>query len=186
MNGRFSFRFLDEIIRDSRTNKFVNGDMDLTSTEVNVVELEFDGDDKLDDYVEKAKKHHVDRLDSVDFKYVHRQGFGKADCKRAGVGPDEVMQLAFQLAHHMIYGKFAVQYESCSTAMFRRGRTETVRAFSSEQKNCAEAFLKQNRSDKECLSLLKQSSKTHMDLTKLAAQGKNDVKNMHYLFHFSN
>ncbi len=138
--------------------------------EVNLTELELKTDAKVEEYVNKAKREHMERHDSVDFKFIQRHGFGKADCKKAKVGPDAVMQLAFQIAHHLVHGKFAASYESCTTALFRHGRTETVRPLTADQKACAEGFV-ENRSDSELLSLLQQCSKTHMDMTKLAAQG---------------
>ena len=50
------------------------------------------------------------QIDRVTF-----QNLGKSACKSANVGPDSVMQLAFQIAYHRLTGKFVPTYESCST-----------------------------------------------------------------------
>jgi hypothetical protein len=57
-------------------------------------------------------------------------------------------------------------------AIFRHGRTETLRPGTLETRACAEAFNSRNaRSDAELLSLMQKCSKTHQTLTKSAAQG---------------
>ena len=57
-------------------------------------------------------------------------------------------------------------------AIFRHGRTETLRPGTLETRACAEAFNSANvRSDAELLSLMQKCSKTHQTLTKSSAQG---------------
>ena len=69
-------------------------------------------------------------------------------------------------------GQFAPTYESCSTAIFRHGRTETVRPLTKDMKACAEAFFEGGKSNAELMEMLQTCSKTHMDMTKNAAQGQ--------------
>ena len=123
-DGVAVMRFFDDILTDSSKNAFITNE---TMKEVNVQEITFRIDDQVEAAIEKAKIDHLERLSSVEFKAYQRFGFGKNQCKKAKVGPDAIMQLAFQIAHLRLYdGKFGPTYESCSTAIFRHGRTETV------------------------------------------------------------
>ena len=70
-------------------------------------------------------------------------------------------------------GNFAATYESCSTAIYRNGRTETIRPCTNETSTLARA-LNQNGSLKpdDFLNLLRNCSKKHFELTKSCAQGQ--------------
>jgi Choline/Carnitine o-acyltransferase len=48
------------------------------------------------------------------------------------LSPDAFAQLAMQLAWHKVQGDFTAVYETATTQMFLRGRTETIRSFSLE------------------------------------------------------
>ena len=64
-------------------------------------------------------------------------------------------------------------YESCSTAAFRHGRTETIRPASMATKTCAEAFEHSHPAGVEEMErLVRQASAWHFKLTKEAAMGK--------------
>jgi carnitine O-palmitoyltransferase 2 len=170
-DGVAVMRFFDDILADNLKNAFVSADSS-KHTDVHITELCFSLDESVKEAVAKAKQEHQERLDSVEFKAFRREGFGKNDCKKAKVGPDAVMQAAFQIAHLHLNGKFAPTYESCSTAIYRHGRTETVRPLTADMRTCAEAFFKQQCSDSEMLGLLQKCSQTHMEMTKNAAQGQ--------------
>ena len=78
------------------------------------------------------------------------------------------------MAYYRQNGKHAATYESCSTAAFKNGRTETIRPCTVATVACAEAFEpSHNASVGEMKSLLKESSDMHNKLTKEAAMGKS-------------
>ena len=61
-------------------------------------------------------------------------------------------------------------------AIFRGGRTETLRPGTLETRACTEAFNSgKTLKAAELLSLMRNCSKTHQQLTKNAAQGKSHV-----------
>jgi hypothetical protein len=60
-------------------------------------------------------------------------------------------------------------------AIFRGGRTETLRPGTLETRAATEAFNSGKTGNPELLSLLQSCSKTHQQLSKNAAQGKSDV-----------
>ena len=78
-------------------------------------------DDVIREGVKNAKRRYKQRHDSLDFNIVKVPGFGRADLKKAGLGPDSMMQLAIQMAHHKVHPSDSPcsVYESCSTAIFK-------------------------------------------------------------------
>lgn len=63
-------------------------------------------------------------------------------------------------------------YESCSTAAFKHGRTETIRPASTATLACAKAFEPTHPAgNEELLKLITESSQYHSQLTKNAAMG---------------
>merc|ERR1712150_429326 len=95
-------------------------------------------------------------------------------------GPDSVMQLAIQIAHHRLYGTFAPTYESCSTAAFKHGRTETLRPLTMEMRELAKQMNRTSNksSNEELIQLFKKCSKKHVELTKNALFGKGWDRHM--------
>jgi hypothetical protein len=53
--------------------------------------------------------------------------YGKAALKKLNISPDAFCQSAYHLAFYRIHGRLAPTYESCSTARYFHGRTETIR-----------------------------------------------------------
>uniref|UniRef100_UPI00358EA458 carnitine O-palmitoyltransferase 2, mitochondrial isoform X2 n=1 Tax=Myxine glutinosa TaxID=7769 RepID=UPI00358EA458 len=89
------------------------------------------------------------------------------------VSPDGVLQLALQLAYLRLYGTPADTYESCSTAAFRHGRTETIRPASRAAIDCCHAFFARSPFQASSLRPLVQTSCLHHgQLTKEAAMGQ--------------
>jgi carnitine O-palmitoyltransferase 2 len=81
--------------------------------------------------------------------------------------------LSLQIGIYRQKGRFVPTYESCSTAAFRHGRTETIRSASNATVACSEAFDKSHRAGvDEMMSRIKQATDWHGKLTKEAAMGK--------------
>ena len=77
------------------------------------------------------------------------------------------------MAFYRQNGKFVPTYESCSTAAFKHGRTETLRPCTVATVACAEAFEPNHSAGaEEMLTLLTESSTMHSQLTKDAVMGK--------------
>lgn len=95
-------------------------------------------------------------------------------CKLHKVSPDAIMQLGFQLAYLKQNGEYVGAYESCSTAAFRHGRTETVRPVTTLTKAFCDAIeLRSASADKkELRQLIEQCSVKHGELIKEAAMGQ--------------
>ena len=76
------------------------------------------------------------------------------------------------MAYFRQNGKFVPTYESCSTAAFKHGRTETIRPASNATVACAEAFQKSHRAGvEEMADRIRRAADWHSKLTKEAAMG---------------
>ena len=169
-DGVAVMRFIDEIVKDIRQNPIETPSRLCDS---DVKRLHFNLDGRVRHAIREANQHYQDRLDEIAFSHVRIQGFGKADCKKAGLGPDSIMQLAIQVANHRINGSFSSTYESCSTAIFRHGRTETIRPATMETRAFCEAIHGRVKpSDQDLFTMLKDCSRKHSELTLSAAKGR--------------
>ena len=170
-------RFVDEVVKATRSDPFEMPNELPVQTRLLVERLEFNVDDMIKSNISKIKQEYLDKLSSLSFKYFILDGFGRADCKKVGIGPDSVMQLAIQIAHHRLNGSFAPTYESCSTAAFKHGRTETLRPLTMEMRELAKQMNRSSKksSNEELIQLFKNCSKKHVELTKNAIFGKNII-----------
>lgn len=89
--------------------------------------IEINVSDEIRNAIEESNEAYNKTGESLDVNYLIFNGIDKKLCKRNRVSPDAVMQLGFQAAYHRLTGKFVPSYESCSTAAFKHGRTETIR-----------------------------------------------------------
>ena len=69
-------------------------------------------------------------------------------------------------------GKTAATYESCSTAAFKHGRTETVRSATSATAKACSMFHNKHSTAAELRTCLHECTTKHNQLTKEAAMGK--------------
>lgn len=80
------------------------------------------------------------------------------------------------MAYYLQNGQTVATYESCSTAAFKHGRTETIRPATLETSAFSKAIAQaQLPSNSELKKLLMECSKVHGNLTKEAAMGKHFV-----------
>lgn len=104
----------------------------------------------------------------------------KSYCKGHKVSPDAIMQLGIQLAYFKQHGEYVGTYESCSTAAFRHGRTETIRPCTMATKIFCDAISSKTESwDQNILkSMILKCSDTHQRLIKEAAMGEGFDRHM--------
>jgi carnitine O-acetyltransferase len=68
----------------------------------------------------------------------------------AKVSPDAFIQMALQLTYYNLHNKFAPTYETASTRMYLKGRTETVRTLSADSRAWCEAMRDPKLSVRQC------------------------------------
>lgn len=122
-------------------------------------------------------------IDAMEFK----QG-GKEHLKKMKLSPDAIAQLAFQMGFLRQYGQTVATYESCSTAAFKHGRTETIRPASIHTQRCAQAFVQQSEqhSVEQLQGLLAACSKYHGQLTREAAMGQGFDRHLFSMRYLAN
>ncbi|XP_049316344.1 carnitine O-palmitoyltransferase 2, mitochondrial isoform X1 [Bactrocera dorsalis] len=187
-DGIAVLRYFNEIYQETINNPFAKPGIIVNHTEnikcVRSIKL------KTDAYVENAikktilkNKHMMQQLNVNTLKYPE---LNKDICKSLGLSPDAIMQLSFQLAYKRAFNDYVGTYESCSTAAFRHGRTETVRPCTMATKhvcdNLGRSLAKQPHLS-ELYALIKQSSFVHNELTKQAAMGQGFDRHLFALRH---
>eukprot|EP00123_Amoebidium_parasiticum_P014942 comp22712_c0_seq1/m.35267 comp22712_c0_seq1/g.35267 ORF comp22712_c0_seq1/g.35267 comp22712_c0_seq1/m.35267 type:complete len:659 (-) comp22712_c0_seq1:615-2591(-) len=168
-DGISVLRYINEVYADSKEAPLPKPAQAVTPTEL---KFNLTPDVKL--AIDKSAKRFDDDTGRLHFRIGHTDGFGKEALKKhnAEFGNDGLCQFAFQLAHLRLYGKTASTYESCSTAAFKHGRTETIRPNTVETLAAAKTFLDPKATREEKLGKLKAANKKHSELTKNAATGK--------------
>ena len=175
-DGVAVLRYFQDIKKDiSEKPSFHPEDEKNISGESSLVErLEFEVDDKIKNIISQETAAYDKWTNSLDIGLLIYEGFGKKECKNFGVSPDAVMQLVFQLGLFKQESKSVATYESCSTAAFKHGRTETLRPCTVQTKNLC-STMTQNKSDlsvQQIKKMIIDCSNAHTTLMKEAAMGK--------------
>ncbi|XP_045834749.1 carnitine O-palmitoyltransferase 2, mitochondrial [Meles meles] len=175
-DGVAVLRFLNEVFKDSTQAPAISPQSQPAHTDSSaaVQKLTFKLSDALKTGISTAKERFdaIVKTLTIDFIQFHRGG--KEFLKKQRLSPDSVAQLAFQMAFLRQYGQTVATYESCSTAAFKHGRTETIRPASVFTKRCSEAFVREpsQHSVGELQQMMTECSKYHGQLTREAAMGQ--------------
>ncbi|CAG8669341.1 11434_t:CDS:2, partial [Racocetra persica] len=106
--------------------------------------------------------------------------YGKSFITSCNMSPDAFVQIAFQAAYYGLYGSVESTYEPAMTKAFLHGRTEAIRSVTAE---CVD-FVKFWWTDSpalEKLELLRKALQTHVNLTKMCAQGLGQDRHLYAL-----
>uniref|UniRef100_A0A8C5W636 Carnitine O-palmitoyltransferase 2, mitochondrial n=1 Tax=Leptobrachium leishanense TaxID=445787 RepID=A0A8C5W636_9ANUR len=175
-DGVAVLRFLNEVYKDSTQRPAVSPQSPPAKVDSSkaVHKLSFHLDDALKSAISAARKKFDSTMSSLTIASMEFKRGGKDFLKTQKLSPDAIAQLSFQMAFLRQYGQTVATYESCSTAAFKHGRTETIRPSSVFTKKCSEAFVSKSSrpSAAELRSMLEQCSKYHGQLTKEAAMGQ--------------
>lgn len=167
-DGVTIMNMMNEVHADYLRDAPVKGNEDVGVRRVDPVMTE-----SLSGHVQRARDVFYKASSGYEVEDFNYGGFGKTSAKKYGVSPDSVSQLLFQMAYWRTHGACVGTYESCSTAQYRSGRTETIRSCSAETKNCSIAFDHDHPATLgDIEGLLKKSSTKHVGLCKEAAVGE--------------
>ncbi|XP_060847233.1 carnitine O-palmitoyltransferase 2, mitochondrial [Rhopalosiphum padi] len=145
----------------------------LSADALDVKRLEFNLDEKIKCDIMKVKNEFKSKYESLDINYFEFFDVGRKMCKKFGISADSLMQLCFQLGHYKLHKKHVGTYESCSTAAFKQGRTETVRPCTMKTADFCHAVSSKNKpSNNDLVNMIKQCSVEHSKLVKEAAMGQ--------------
>ncbi|KAM7106208.1 carnitine O-palmitoyltransferase 2, mitochondrial [Ciconia maguari] len=175
-DGVAVLRFQNEVFKDSTKEPAISPQSQPASVDSSrvVQKLDFKLNDALKAGITKAKQKFDASVEALSVNMIQFHEGGKDLLKQKKVSPDAVAQLAFQMAFLRQYNQTVATYESCSTAAFKHGRTETIRPASIHTKKCSEAFVRElsKHSTEELQKLIVECSKYHGRLTKEAAMGQ--------------
>ena len=179
-DGVAVLRYFNEIFDDSTNRPVVRGsggESNVDDAQPDFRELEFRLSDSLKSEVIQIRSEFLATVASLKTNLLIYHGVGRKQIKSFELSPDGVFQLAFQMAYYRLTGKIGATYESCSTAAFKHGRTETLRPATIEARDCCVAMsgssgLSKTGVNSYHLELIKKASKKHGQLTKEAAMGQ--------------
>ncbi|XP_030180743.1 carnitine O-palmitoyltransferase 2, mitochondrial isoform X2 [Lynx canadensis] len=175
-DGVAVLRFLNEVFKDSTQAPAVTPQSQPArmDSSVAVQKLNFKLNDALKTGISTAKEKFNATVKTLTVDLIQFQRGGKEFLKKQKLSPDSVAQLAFQMAFLRQYGQTVATYESCSTAAFKHGRTETIRPASIFTKRCSQAFVREpsKHSTGELQQMITKCSTYHGQLTKEAAMGQ--------------
>ncbi|CAF1211889.1 unnamed protein product [Adineta ricciae] len=173
-DGVALLRFCNDIDQDANKHLKINSSnyqSIQSSTQDQINKLEFQLDDTLKHEVQTSKQNYDDFVSKLNIITYQREVLGKNLLKKSALSPDAIMQIGIQMAYYKMRQRFVSTYEACSTAVYKHGRTETIRPVTDETKAFIEALTKS--SDKQLLKdLLKKASEKHQQLIKEAATGQ--------------
>ena len=174
-DGVALLRFCTDIRKDANKHGPINASnyQTLQSTDArdSIEKLQFEFDDKLKGEFQQSKENYEQFVSKLNIDLYQQPVLGKNLLKKSALSPDAIMQLGIQMAYYKMHQRFVGTYESCSTAAYKHGRTETIRPVTHETKAFIESFGK-SKSEQEKKDLLKKASDKHQQLIKEAATGQ--------------
>ncbi|XP_062854480.1 carnitine O-palmitoyltransferase 2, mitochondrial isoform X2 [Trichomycterus rosablanca] len=189
-DGVAVLRFQNEVFKDTTEKPLVGpGTQPAAVDSASAVRrLEFKFNGELEQGIQKAKENFNAAISKLTIDAMEFKKGGKEQLKKKKLSPDAIAQLAFQMGFLRQYGQTVATYESCSTAAFKHGRTETIRPASVHTQRCAQAFVQQpdQHSVEQLLGLLDACSKYHGQLTKEAAMGQGFDRHLFAMRYLAN
>lgn len=174
-DGVAVLRFQNEVFKDTVEQPHIHpGSAAAAVDSASAVRrLHFNLDNKLENAIIKAKENFDSAVSKLTIDAIEFKKGGKELLKKNKLSPDAIAQLAFQMGFLRQYGCTVATYESCSTAAFKHGRTETIRPATIQTKRCSQAFVYQSgkHSVERLRAMLNDCSTYHGQLTKEAAMG---------------
>ncbi|KAF3835678.1 hypothetical protein F7725_028236 [Dissostichus mawsoni] len=142
-DGVAVLRFQNEIFKDTTEKPLVHPGSAAAAVDSSsaVRRLQFNLDSEVETGIQKAKENFDSAVSKLTIDALEFKKGGKQQLKKSKLSPDAIAQLAFQMGFLRQYGQTVATYESCSTAAFRHGRTETIRPASVHTQRCAHAFV---------------------------------------------
>lgn len=175
-DGVAILRFFNDTFYDSTKNPQLTEPIEKPDMfSASVKRFDFDLDERLKSSIITSRNNHIEATSNLELGAVQYDGLNRDYFKKNKLSPDAMSQLSFQLAFKKAYNQTPVTYESCSTAAFKGGRTETVRPCTNETNRAADVIIENrkssNFSNSQLKELLQKSSQKHYQLCKEASMG---------------
>ena len=132
--------------------------------------------------VKHAKLFAQQLIGDVQLQLVKHDAYGKGFMKKCGVSPDAYIQMALQIAYFRARGELALTYESSMTRLFRLGRTETVRALTTDLARFVESMHDPAVSKAKRIEYLRAAGERHQSLYRNAMAGRGVDRHLFALY----
>ncbi|XP_030289901.1 carnitine O-palmitoyltransferase 2, mitochondrial [Sparus aurata] len=189
-DGVAVLRFQNEVFKDTTEQPLVHpGSAAAAVDSASAVRrLQFNLDGELENGIKKAKENFDSAVSKLTIDAMEFKKGGKEQLKKSKLSPDAIAQLAFQMGFLRQYGQTVATYESCSTAAFKHGRTETIRPATIHTQKCSQAFVRQpgQHSVEQLKAMLAECSKYHGQLTREAAMGQGFDRHLFAMRYLAN
>ncbi|GAA5912502.1 choline/carnitine O-acyltransferase [Sporobolomyces salmoneus] len=130
-------------------------------------------DEKVKEMAEKATETVEGIAKDSEGRMLWFDEYGAGWIKNVGKhSPDAYLQMALQLAFHKTHNRPTATYETASTRLFSRGRTEVIRTFSEATWKWVKAMREGNTDPKTLYALLSAATKNHNTLTRESSTGR--------------
>ncbi|KAF8653605.1 hypothetical protein AX16_003849 [Volvariella volvacea WC 439] len=130
-------------------------------------------DDRIKKQCVDAQRRATEIIQDSDDSVLWFEGYGTDWIKTvAKMSPDAYIQMVLQLAWYKTRGEFTATYETVLTRMFDKGRTETLRSFTTDSRHFVLSMLDPSCSPEQRYTNLRRAIQTHTSLTREAATGK--------------
>lgn len=170
MDGTPTLRMNDWIVKQiskMSTNDFL-GDK---QTSPQFIKLNFEIDSLTQTNIQKEIDTFRNVTQSLGINVWQFHGLGKEEIKTFGMSPDAFVQMLLQLAYYKYTGTVRPTYESASTRMYFKGRTETCRSVSEESVQFVRNWEDTTKSPTEKVASLRSAINAHIHYVKEASRG---------------
>ncbi|GAA5919003.1 hypothetical protein JCM1841_002686 [Sporobolomyces salmonicolor] len=135
--------------------------------------LEWVVDDRTRAAARKAEETVKTIAADSDGRMLWFDEYGAGWIKNVGKhSPDAYLQMALQLAYHKTHNSSVATYETASTRLFARGRTDVIRTFSEDSWRWVQA-MREGKADPQTLySLLTAATQSHNAATRESSTGR--------------
>ena len=143
--------------------------------------LEWDMLPELSTALRFAETRLADLIQQNEFQILEFSGYGKNFMTSMGFSPDAFVQMAFQAAYYGLYGRVENTYEPAMTKVFLHGRTEAIRAVSTESAAFVRTFWAE-KTPAQKIEALKKACEKHVAHTKECAKAMGQDRHLYALY----
>jgi len=134
--------------------------------------LKFEIGTNTEKLIHKAKQDLDISIRELDLEVIKIDSYGKSFVKRQNISPDSYFQMALQVTYYRIHGEPAPTYETATTRMFSKGRTDTIRSCTVESLELCQAMVDNDVSPSTKISKLMAAISVHQADMKDAVNGQ--------------
>ncbi|CAE6447104.1 unnamed protein product [Rhizoctonia solani] len=135
--------------------------------------LDWEIDSTIEEEIKQAEARAKAIVEDSDASQLWYSEYAADWMKKSGkVSPDAYIQLALQLAWYKQHGSFTATYETASTRLFRHGRTDVIRTYSTDTRDFVKTMTDPGASVEAKLAVLQRAITSHNTYTRDASTGK--------------